>query len=161
MVNHRVTLCSARYRLPHSQGNGGRCVSATPNSGSVVKRMRDESKVYHVHLRHCKRVKRFAENDADKKACVKTPRLSAGVAPCWLFEKQHPFKAKADGWIFDQNDANVCVIISLLLRDFLSQQLIDAAVQTVSISEPLMESWVCTRPPAGCQLPATVTPSNP
>lgn len=64
-------------------------------------------------------------------ARVKTPRLNAGVAPCWLSEKQHPFKAKTDCWIFHQNDANVCVVISLLPRDFLSQQLLAAAVQTV------------------------------
>lgn len=93
-----------------------------------------------------------------KSACVKTPRLNAGVAPCRLFEKRHPFKAKTDCWIFYRNDANVCIIIPLLPRDFLSQQLLAAAVQTVSISEALMESWVCTRSPAGCQLSATVTP---
>lgn len=94
-----------------------------------------------------------------KSACVKTPRLNAGVAPCWLFEKQHPFKANADCWIFERNDASVCVIIPLLPRNFLSQQMLAAAAaQTVSISEALMESWVCTRSPAGCQLSATVTP---
>lgn len=93
-----------------------------------------------------------------KSACVKTPQLNAGVAPCWLSEKQHPFKAKTDCWIFYQNDANVCVITSLLPRHFLSQQLLAAAARTVSISETLMEGWVCTRSPAGRQLSATVTP---
>lgn len=92
-----------------------------------------------------------------KRACVKPPRLNALVAPCWLSEKQHPFKAKTDCWIFYENDAN-CVIISLLPRDFLSQQRLSAAVQTVSISEALMESSICMGSPAGCQLSATVTP---